>query len=509
MSKNQLKSGVILSYINLAIGTIIPFIYTPVMLRILGQSEYGLYSLSSSVIGYLSLLSFGLGSTIIRYLSKYRAEKNKDMEQRIIGLFIILYSILAVVVLFCGVYIYSHTDMFFGRSLNAVELSKMKILVLIMTFNTAISFPISVFSSITIAHEKYIFRKLVDMLSTVAVPVFNIIVLYMGFGSVGMACVSTLLQFMMLPLNVIYCFKVLKTKPVFQNIPFYLIKEICAFSFYVFLGTIVDMLFWATDKVLLGSMVGTVAVAIYNVGGTFNSMMTNLSTSISGVLVPKVTAMVVTGNSKDNWTELFIRVGRLQYYIIALVITGFIVFGRQFVSFIAGNGYEESYIVALITMIPLVVPLIQNVGLNILVAQNKHKFRSIVYLIIALVNVVTTYLCIPHLGIIGAALCSGISYIIGQGLIMNIYYYKVTGIDILKFWKNIIKISIIPFIQMIIGLFISKIVNFYKPTYFIFGVLIYSILYCLLSYFISMNDYEKDIFRKPIKTFCKKLKYKY
>ena len=497
MSKNQLKSGVILSYINLAIGTIIPFIYTPVMLRILGQSEYGLYSLSSSVIGYLSLLSFGLGSTIIRYLSKYRAEKNKDMEQRIIGLFIILYSILAVVVLFCGVYIYSHTDMFFGRSLNAVELSKMKILVLIMTFNTAISFPISVFSSITIAHEKYIFRKLVDMLSTVAVPVFNIIVLYMGFGSVGMACVSTLLQFMMLPLNVIYCFRVLKTKPIFRNIPFYLIKEICAFSFYVFLGTIVDMLFWATDKVLLGSMVGTVAVAIYNIGGTFNSMMTNLSTSISGVLVPKVTAMVVTGNSKDNWTELFIRIGRLQYYIIALVITGFIVFGRQFVSFIAGNGYEESYIVALITMIPLVVPLIQNVGLNILVAQNKHKFRSIVYLIIALVNVVTTYLCIPHLGIIG------------QGLIMNIYYYKVTGIDILKFWKNIIKISIIPFIQMIIGLFISKIVNFYKPTYFIFGVLIYSILYCLLSYFISMNDYEKDIFRKPIKTFCKKLKYKY
>lgn len=509
MAKNQLKSGVILSYINLAIGTIIPFIYTPVMLRILGQSEYGLYSLSSSVIGYLSLLSFGLGSTIIRYLSKYRAEKNKDMEQRVIGLFIILYSILAVVVLFCGVYIYSHTDMFFGRGLNAVELSKMKILVLIMTFNTAISFPISVFSSITIAHEKYIFRKLVDMLSTVAVPVFNIVVLYMGFGSVGMACVSTLLQFMMLPLNVIYCFRVLKTKPIFRNIPFYLIKEICAFSFYVFLGTIVDMLFWATDKVLLGSMVGTVAVAIYNVGGTFNSMMTNLSTSISGVLVPKVTAMVVTKNSKDNWTELFIRIGRLQYYIIALVITGFIVFGRQFVSFIAGNGYEESYIVALITMIPLVVPLIQNVGLNILVAQNKHKFRSIVYLIIAIVNVVTTYLCIPHLGIIGAALCSGISYIIGQGLIMNIYYYKVTGIDILKFWKNIIKISIIPFIQMIIGLFISKMVNFYKPTYFIFGVLIYSILYCLLSYFISMNDYEKDIFRKPIKTFCKKLKYKY
>lgn len=495
---NQLKLGVILSYINLAIGTIIPFVYTPIMLRMLGQSEYGLYSLSNSVIGYLSLLSFGFGSTIVRYLSKYRAENNKDMEQRTIGLFIILYSFLALLVLLCGGYIYFHTTQFFGNSLTVTELSKMKILVIIMTFNTAISFPISVFSSITIAHEKYIFRKLVDMLSTVAVPIFNIIVLYMGFGSIGMASVSTILQFAMLPLNVMYCFKVLNTKPIFQNIPFYLIKEICSFSFYVFLGTIVDMLFWATDKVLLGSMMGTVAVAIYNVGGTFNSMMTNLSTSISGVLVPKITTMVVTNESKDDWTNLFIRIGRLQYYIIALVVTGFIVFGRQFIFFIAGDGYNDSYIVALITMIPLVVPLIQNVGLNILVAQNKHKFRSIVYLIIAIFNVVTTYLCIPYLGIIGAAFCSGISYIVGQGLIMNTYYYKVTGINIPKFWKNIITISIVPISMMIVALFISTKINFYKPSLFMLGVIIYTIIYCLLSYAINMNDYEKDIFRKPI-----------
>lgn len=310
-NRSQLKSGVILSYINLAIGTIIPFVYTPIMLRILGQSEYGLYSLSNSVIGYLSLLSFGLGSTIVRYLSKYRAEKNKKMERKTIALFIILYCILALIVLVCGGYIYFHISQFFGSSLTVSELSKMKILVLIMTFNTAISFPTSVFSSITIAHEKYIFRKIVDMLSTIVVPIFNIFALYLGFGSVGMALVSTVIQFLILPINVIYCFKVLDTKPYFKNIPFYFVKEIGKFSFFVFLGSIVDMLFWATDKVLLGSMMGTVAVAIYNVGGTFNSMITNLSSSISGVLVPRVTTMVVTGEDKDNWTELFIKIGRL------------------------------------------------------------------------------------------------------------------------------------------------------------------------------------------------------
>ena len=56
MQKNELKSGVILSYINLGLGTVIPFIYTPIMLRMLGQAEYGLFSLASSAVSYLSLL---------------------------------------------------------------------------------------------------------------------------------------------------------------------------------------------------------------------------------------------------------------------------------------------------------------------------------------------------------------------------------------------------------------------------------------------------------------------
>lgn len=88
--KNQLRIGVYLSYINMAISCLIPFLYTPIMLDMLGQAEYGLYSLANSVVGYLSLLSFGFGSTIIRYLSKYRAEKNQADLEKTYGFFLLL-----------------------------------------------------------------------------------------------------------------------------------------------------------------------------------------------------------------------------------------------------------------------------------------------------------------------------------------------------------------------------------------------------------------------------------
>ncbi len=497
-NKNQLKIGVILSYINLFLGSIIPLIYTPIMLRLLGQAEYGLYSIANSVIGYLSLLSFGMGSTIVRYITKYRVEKNKEKEEGIIGLFLIIYVFIALLVLVGGFFLSNNVNVIFHKGLTNEEISKIKILIYILSFNTAISFPISVFSSITIAHEKYLFRKLVDMLSTIAVPISNIIVLYIGFGSVGMSLVGTMLQFIMLPINAAYCLKKLNIKPNLKNVPFFMLKEIFYFSAFVFLGTVVDMLFWSTDKVILGALVGTAATAIYNVGGTFSTMIQNLSSGISSVLIPKITGMVIKEENKKIWSDLFIKIGRLQFYIIALVLSGFIVFGQQFVLFIAGKGYEESYVIALLTMIPLSIPLIQNTGLNIVIAQNKHQFRSIVYLIIAIINAISTYLIVPYYGGIGAALCSCIAYFIGQGIIMNIYYYKITGLDIILFWKNIFKIAIIPIVMIIISFFVLQFYSINTIISFFIGVIIYTAIYILCMWFFEMNEYEKELFLKPI-----------
>lgn len=498
MKINQLRAGVVMTYLNIGLGSIIPFIYTPIMLRLLGQSEYGLYSLANSVVGYLSLLSFGLGSTIVRYVAKYRAEGNKEQEEKVVGLFISMYSALALLVLIAGWVISYNVEPIFHRGLTKDEIEKITVLIRIMAFNTAISFPISVFGSIIMAHEKYIYRQAVNILSTIAAPCCNLIALYLGFGSIGLSIVTTILQFMMLPLNAVYCFKVLQIRPKFRRLPIQLIKELVQFSAFIFLGSVVDMLFWATDKVIIGMLASTAVVAVYNIGSSFNTMMANISTAFSGVLTPKVTVMVTKDAHPGQLTDLFIRVGRLQYLIIALALSGFIVFGKPFIILWAGLEYENAYYIALVTLIPLAIPLIQNTGLSIIVAQNKHQFRSIVYLVIAIFNVISTYLTVPYWGALGAAVCSGVSYVIGQGVIMNIYYYKVTKLDIPKFWQNIGKMSVIPGLMIIAGMWVRSKINFTSWPILILAILTFTIVYSTSMYFIIMNDYEKDVVRKPV-----------
>ena len=74
MKINQLKSGVILSYATQAVHIVTNILYTPIILRILGQSDYGLYQLVSSVVSNLSLLSFGFGSSYVRFFARYEAK---------------------------------------------------------------------------------------------------------------------------------------------------------------------------------------------------------------------------------------------------------------------------------------------------------------------------------------------------------------------------------------------------------------------------------------------------
>lgn len=505
---NQLRTGVYLSYINLALGSLIPFLYTPIMLKLLGQEEYGLYSLANSVVGYLSLLSFGFGSTIIRYVTKYRIEGNKHEVEKLYGFFLKLYSILGFLVIVGGVIISKNVSTIFEQGLTLAEIDKLKVLVLIMAVNVAISFPLSVFSSLAISYERFLHRKLMDIASTVAAPIVNLIVLMLGYASVGIALGTTVIQCVLGVISILYCTSILKIKPSFEKLNKNIIKEMINVSFFHFIGAIVDMLFWATDKVILGMLASTVAVAVYNVGGTFNNIVMSLTSSISGVLAPKITGMVVSDTPKKEWTMLFIKIGRLQFFIVALIVSGFTVFGQVFIDLWAGNEYANSYWIAILTLFPLCIPLIQSTGLSFVTAQNKHRFRSIVYLVIAIINVVSTYIVTPYWGGIGAAMCSCISYFVGQGLIMNIYYYKVTGLNIPLFWKNILKMSIVPGIMLVIGILLKQIIFVDNWVEFFIGVALFTVIYVLLMYVFVMNDYEKDFIRKPFMKMISKIKKK-
>ena len=93
----EIKIGAILSYLIIIANMIIGVLYTPILTSKLGQSEYGLYSLVTSVISYLTILDFGFGNSIIIYTTRYRNRNEKEKEQKLHGMFFIIYTIIGII----------------------------------------------------------------------------------------------------------------------------------------------------------------------------------------------------------------------------------------------------------------------------------------------------------------------------------------------------------------------------------------------------------------------------
>lgn len=502
---NEIKIGAILSYIIIGLNMVVGIAYTPILTNMLGQSEYGLYSLVNTIMSYLTILDLGFGNAIIIYTTKYKNAGDKEKENKLHGMFLIIYTIIGIVATLLGIILYLNTEKVFSNSMSISEIATAKKLILILTFNMAITFPFSIFSSIITAYEKFIFAKVLNIVRIILMPAIMIPLLFLGYKSVALVIVLTILNIGVLLSNFIYCKKKLSIKMNFKNMDRKLLVEIFCFSFWIFLNTIVYKLNWSVDEFILGTVSGTVSVAIYSVANQLHTIYSSFAECISNILLPKVTKMEANYATDEEYSNIFIRVGRLQFFVMALILSGFVIYGNEFITKCwVGEQYADSYIIACILMIPLFVPLIQNVGLNILQVKNKYKYRTIVCLIIAVVNVIISIPLAMKLGGIGSAIGTALSMFVGQVIIMNWYYWKKIKLDIPRFWKNIFILSIPLIGVMIIGILIKNILEIKGILTLGINITIYVSIYAAFMYKFVMNKDEKNMVSKPIKKIINK-----
>src|SRR5690625_2729639 len=500
-----MKKGAILSYLTMFITIIIGLLYTPVMIRLLGQSEYGLFAMIGSIAAYFSILDLGLGNAIVRYTSRNRAIGDKTEESKLNGMFLLLYSVIGIFTLLVGVVVYNLIESIFAGSFSTLEIDKAKIMIIILTINFALSFPLAVFGSIIQAYERFVVFKLVAIVRTVAVPIITLPILFSGYGSVAMVIIIAVVIISCLLFNVFYCFKKLNINFHFGKIDTTLLKEILGYSFFVFLGVVVDQIYWNTDQFILGAFAGTVPVAVYAIAIQFINMYKNFSTSISGLFLPKASMMIANDTSDEEITNNMVKYGRVQYVIMAFVLSGFILFGRPFINFWAGSNYDSAYLITLIIMIPLIIPLIQNFGISILYAKNKQKFRSVVLILIAVLNIVITIPLVQIYGGVGAAIGTAFSLTLGNSIVMNIYYHKRIGINMLRFWNEILKMSLPIFISLCIGFGMKYVIDFNNLLLMPINISVYFLIFILLMWYLGFNTYEKKLFSSIIVRFRKML----
>ena len=121
-------------------------------------------------------------------------------------------------------------------------------------------------------------------------------------------------------------------------------------------------------------------------------------------------------------------------------------------------------------------------------------FRAVVYICMAVVNIIISVILCQYLGAIGCAIGTGISLILVQGVIINIYYQRKCNLDMKKFWLSILRMSIALIPPVALGIIITIFVNINSLIMLILMILLYACVFGVSMWFLGFNEYEKGLF---------------
>lgn len=492
-TKKNLQWGIILSYITMFAGLFVSMTYTPFLLRALGTQQYGLYNMGQAAVSYLGLTEFGLGNAIVRYSSKYRALGDEKKTASMYGMFMYMYAILAGIIVILGSVVCIGSEHFFKVTTGAVGYRQLKIIIAIMVVSLAISFLLQPYNAIINSFEKFSFLKITNLIYTVLKPLVMIPLLIWGYKAVALSFITMILTIGLHLSDVVYIKFVLKVRVDynFKNMDWKILKEIIGYSGFIFLGSIVAQLNNNADSIILGKIKGEAAVAVYAIGYQLHTYIRQFPQTISGVFFPRVTVRLTQGASMEEMTDLAIKVGRIQFFLSSLLISGFWIFGKEFLYLWAGKGYENAYYIILALVVSSMIPDVQSIFVLVIQAINRHQYRAGLYVICAVLNVMLSIPAAIYYGPIGCAVCTGITTLLTAGIMINIYYWKKIGLNIPRFWKIILNVAKFILPTSIIGFIINSWFETNNWGILILKIGMYTSAYLFVIYFMCTNKEEK------------------
>lgn len=498
--RNQRGAGFVLSYISIFISSVVGILFTPYMISTLGQVEYGLYQLLYAAIGYISLLDFGLGSTLTRFILKYRAEGNKEKINTVITMCVKIYSIFGLVA-FLLVWIVSlNLDVLFKETITSENIEYARQLFLIMGVTTSISLVSHALTGVQTAHEKYIVTKGIYIARQLFRVVIMVILLQLNIGALAVVYADFVITVLIVVFDILYCKYVLKTPIINGRWDNALLKTLFSFSFFVFLQIIITQVNVGIDKLVLGRYSCLEYVALYGVVSQIYNLFNSIGNVVCSVTLPKISQVVFANSSVEETTDCCVKYSRLQLHILAPLIGGFIILGKNFASLWAPQYDSMSiYIVALLTITPQILESVEGTIFNVMKAKNLQATRSILLLGVAVVHIVLSVGLTQVFPLYGTAIGSCISFVLGNNILSNIYYHKKVGVNMFRYFKNLFK-GILPawIIALAIGMFVN-IIPLGSWLGFVIKGCIYVAIYGVCVLLIGLDKSEKQMLNGILK----------
>ena len=474
------------------IKNVVYLLYTPLLLAFMGQGDYGVYETCYSFVYSLQLLSFGFSGAYVRFYMMRSTARDEAGIKRLNGMYLALYLAISAIAIMLGLTFSLFCSTIFSRSFTVGEVDLASKLMAIMTLNIATVLFTTVFDSFIISHERFTFQQSRQLITTLATPGLTLVLLRLGMGAVGAALAQLAVNVILLALNARYAISKLGWRCDMRSFEGPLFRSLLAFSGWLFLNELFNLLTLNAPSVVLGAVSGSVAVSVFAIAVKLRSAFYSISTTMSNLFVPLVNRVVAQTDDNDELTQILARVGRYQAILYCWALGVFVVVGYWFVGVWAGVDYRDAYYMTLAMLVPATVPLVQNVGIEIQKAKNMHKARSLAYLVCAVVDLGLTLVLAGRVGA-WAAVVGYVFYIVAATwFFMNWYYWARIGLDMAFYWRRVAPVLACCLGSTVLCLLGSVRLPVNDPFTFLLWSGAYTLLYILAIWMISLGEQERD-----------------
>jgi len=491
--KSFIENSFFNSFFN-SFNQVLAVFILPLFISNLGEEQYGVWIMSSLLIGYFGFLDLGLTEGIIKFVSENFKSKKNDLLISGMNTFFALFTligigIIIIVVLF-GKELLEQLNISEGNFENSYSL------ILITSFFSPLFWFLKASSSFFKGTLNYKIISFYNLISNSAGTICLIIMIRMGYGLIDLAIYSNLLKILIL------CPQLLHYKKIIPKFKFNLfkfsiitIRNNIRFSVNVLIIQVLSFLAVQIDSLIIASYLTVSKVAVYAISTKLFYVSLNNLSFLSEVIQP-ISYKAFT--DKNNKLIKKIMITGTRYTTILYSIIGYlgIIISPLFIETWVGVEYSEIVIWSQILMFYLIISGGFGLPMNLYFNSGKTRLPIVSISFSVIINIFFSFFFIDKYGIGGPILGTVIGG--GVGILTFPYFCKKLDVHFYENLKNILKIILINLPLFCLFSFFSKYIDS-KWIYLIpFSSLTFFSLFFNIYYFI-LNDEEKADFSRLLK----------
>lgn len=487
-STARIKKGAILSFVATAFEVVVNFFLLKYFTAQLGN-EYGLYTLALNIIG-IFMADFGLSQSAMKFIAKYRVNNDKESESKLLGIFLKIYLILdAIIFAFAFVLFFFLQNIY--SELTADELSKFKVVYIVVAVYSCVSFPFTPLNGILGAYEEFSLIKVLAILQKILSAALLIISLaaHLGLYAAVLSNVVSALVFTFAKL--FFVFQKCKIKLNLKANDQTMVKEIFAFTVWIAISSIASRLSLGMMSTVLASTQGSKSVAIYGVALTLETYVYTFSTAISGLFLPKVTLLIETKQFDQN-NNLSIKVGKFQTLLSGLFLLGFVLYGKPFLNLYLEPMYIDAYLPTVCLFITVVFSSSLVMPQTASYAFGTIKQVSIIELVAAITRLVLCWLTAYLFGLNGMVLCYLLCDIITNFIKVFFVFSKKQHLNFKDFSIRVYGKAMVLFgVSLLIGWMLKRVNGIDSWASLFISCVVFTTIYILISIFVYFDKSDR------------------